>query len=214
VLVVGVLFVTSVCLLCIGVVTPCMGLRVNNDAFIQPNGPVPKSMAGVLDVLDLPGKLNADVSVWSCTAAIIQWACDGEAVFVVAFALITVFAVVVPVLDMMALFIATWYAYAEKSSSASARARLAIGTSQVLRHVGMLDVFCMGVGVVCLAGVAYKDNGFELSLMHGMVPLVCAEIVHAAMYQLVLYKVLPLIQSSEAESYDYLEVAMTPLPSS
>jgi hypothetical protein len=186
-----------------------MALRVNNSAFIEPTGPVPESLSGVVEAFDLPGKLNADVSLWSCTMSLVEWACDGEAVFILAITMITIFAVAIPILDVLALLVATWYASAEKSSVASARARIAMATSQVLRHIGMLDVFCMGVFVVCLAGVAYKKVGFELSLMHGMVPLVCAEIVHSATYHLVSSKIGPVIQSMEAGCSDYLEVAMT-----
>merc|ERR1712124_231862 len=60
-----------------------------------------------------------------------------------------------------------------------------ITASNVIKRISMLDVFCMGVIVVCFAGAAYKTMGIVISLMHGMYPLVSAEVVHYVLYHLV-----------------------------
>merc|ERR1712083_719134 len=46
-----------------------------------------------------------------------------------------------------------------------------------LHHIAMLDVFCVGVIIMFLAGDAFRSVGFDLSLLRGMRPLVCAAIL-------------------------------------
>eukprot|EP00928_Gymnodinium_smaydae_P042655 TRINITY_DN28692_c0_g1_i1.p1 TRINITY_DN28692_c0_g1~~TRINITY_DN28692_c0_g1_i1.p1 ORF type:complete len:493 (-),score=99.01 TRINITY_DN28692_c0_g1_i1:125-1603(-) len=214
-LVVGTLAVLFFVLLGVGVSTPCMALRLDTKAFVEPNGPLPAQYKGMLDSLQLPQMLNADVSVWSCMRALLGWATAGESVFFIAFLLLMVFAVALPALDTALLLAAALHggrasapAVADDACATApptpatvatsaaapatqppmapgAAANRALAAAEVLRHIAMLDVFCMGLVVVSFAGVAYSAFGFELSLLRGFVPLVCAEVLHTAIFQLV-----------------------------
>merc|ERR1719237_1603755 len=163
-------------LLLIGILTPCMGVHVDYHLLIKPKGPVPESLAWMLenaiDNLKLRPWLHAEVSMWQCMAALAQWSFTGEAVSILAFLLLAVFAVAVSVLDMFVLAATTLNLEVPKSSSA------VMAVSRVLKHVAMLDVFCMGICVVCLAGQAYRAQGFALSLRSDIFPLIGAECIH------------------------------------
>jgi len=170
-------------LLLIGILTPCMGVHVDYHLLIKPKGPVPESLAWMLenaiDNLKLRPWLHAEVSMWQCMAALAQWSFTGEAVSILAFLLLAVFAVAVSVLDMFVLAATTLNLEVPKSSSA------VMAVSRVLKHVAMLDVFCMGICVVCLAGQAYRAQGFALSLRSGIFPLIGAECIHYITFYLV-----------------------------
>merc|ERR1719189_3221888 len=61
----------------------------------------------------------------------------------------------------------------------------ALDTAHALRKISMLDVFVMGVVVVCLAGNAYKDKGIQFVMLPGLLLLLCAEVLHYVLYYLV-----------------------------
>jgi len=169
-------------LLLIGIFIPCLGLHVDTNILVKPKGPVPKSMAWMLedaiDDLKIRPWLQAEVSMWQCIAALAQWSLTGEAACILAFVLLAVFAVALSVMDMLVLAAATLTLEVPESSSAMA-------VSRMLKHVSMLDVFCMGVCVVCLAGQAYSAQGFCLSLRSGLFPLIGAECLHYITFYLV-----------------------------
>jgi len=181
-LVVSLLGTAFAVLLLVGIFTPCMGLHVDTKLLVEPKGPVPKSMAWMLedaiDKLKLRPWLHAEVSMWQCITALAQWLFTGEAACILAFVLLAVFVVALSVLDMFVLAAATLTLETPNSSSAMA-------VSRVLKHVSMLDVFCMGVYVVCLAGQAYRAQGFVLSLRSGIYPLIGAECLHYITFYLV-----------------------------
>jgi len=181
-LIVSLLGIAFAVLLLVGMSTPCMDLRVDTDVLMEPKGPVPKSMAWMLekaiDDLNLRRSLHGEVSMWQCIAALAQWSSTGEAACILAFVLLAVFAVALSVMDMLVLTATTLTLGVPKSSSAMA-------VSHVLKHLSMLDVFCMGVYVVCLAGQAYRAQGFDLSLRNGIFPLIGAECLHYITFYLV-----------------------------
>jgi len=177
-----VLEVVFAVLLLAGVLTPCMGLHLDTAMLLKPKGPIPRSMDWVLqdaiDALELRPMLRAEVSVWHCLTALAGYAAGGEAACIMAFTMLSVFAVSLTVADMAMLAFATFSFGAHGPNAAMA-------VSRVLKHISMLDVFCMGVFVVCLAGKAYGSVGFNLELRLGLLPLACAEAVHCLTYHLV-----------------------------
>merc|ERR1712187_149132 len=154
----------------------CMGLRLNVDALLQPHGPVPRSFKPVLDSLHLENKVKADVSLWQCMVALTHWANEGETTCTVASILLAVFVVLCTMLDVATLLIALLEVLGKAYTSQILK------MAWVLKHVSMLDVFCMGIIVVCLAGAAYRKMGIELELMPGIILLIGAEIVHSLLY--------------------------------
>jgi len=181
-LVVAILEVIFVILLLTGLLTPCMGLHLDTAILMKPKGPVPKSMAWVVkdavDALGLRPMLRAEVSLWHCLSALAGYIAEGEAACIMAFIMLAVFAVSLTLADMVMLALATF-------SFGNSGPNAAMAVSRVLKHISMLDVFCMGVFVVCLAGQAYSSVGFNLGLRRGLVPLVMAEAVHYITYHLV-----------------------------
>jgi len=181
-LVVCLLEVLFAILLIAGVLTPCMGLHLDTTILLKPKGPVPKSMAWMIrdgiDALDLRPLLRAEVSLWHCLSALSGYIVDGEAACIMAFIMLAVFAVSLTVADMVMLALAA-------NAFGGPGPNTAMAVSRVLKHISMLDVFCMGVFVVCMAGQAYSSVGFNLGLRPGLLPLVAAEALHYLTYHLV-----------------------------
>lgn len=61
----------------------------------------------------------------------------------------------------------------------------ALAAAHALRKISMLDVFIMGVVVICLAGNAYSDKGMKFVMQPGLLLLLCAEALHYVLYYLV-----------------------------
>eukprot|EP00928_Gymnodinium_smaydae_P004053 TRINITY_DN11418_c0_g2_i1.p1 TRINITY_DN11418_c0_g2~~TRINITY_DN11418_c0_g2_i1.p1 ORF type:complete len:583 (-),score=134.76 TRINITY_DN11418_c0_g2_i1:380-2128(-) len=184
--------------LSVGLFVPCMGLRLSIDSLLEPNGPVPQSMEGFLKSLHLEDKVKAEVTPWECMWALLGWASNGEATSLVGFLLLTFFVLVIPTLDVVVLLAmlalparngerelrlpredpdAVASAVDGPEAPSTPRDLLA-RASWVLHHIAMLDVFCMGVIVVCLAGAAYKKMGIDIELRWGIILLTCAEAAH------------------------------------
>merc|ERR1711937_296254 len=86
-----------------GIFTPCMGMRMNSHFLIEPVGPVPKFAGPAIDDV-LKARVNADVSLAGCAARLLHWVFTRqEANCVFAFMMLTVFALLLPVADMVAL---------------------------------------------------------------------------------------------------------------
>jgi len=181
-LVIAVLEVGFAALLVAGILTPCMGLHLNADVLLEPQGPVPRSMGWLLeetiDKLGLRPLLRAEVSLWNCLVALWGYMSEGEAASVMAFTMVAGLALLLTVADMLMLALATLHLGRTGPNKA-------MEVSRLLKHITMLDVFCMGVLVVCLAGEAYRSEGFNLGLRRGLLPLVGAEVLHYAAYRLV-----------------------------
>merc|ERR1719436_1274242 len=52
----------------------------------------------------------------------------------------------------------------------------------VLRHLAWLDVLVVGVVVMVMAAVLYKEQGIVIEMGRGIVPLAISEGLHYAMY--------------------------------
>lgn len=165
-----------------GLAAPCMSVHVDTDVLLEPKGPVPVKMSWMVDqavdTLDLSPLLHADVSLLDCMNHLTQWIGQGEITSLVAFLMLAIFCVATTVLDMLLLWTATF-------SSSLPGPNKALAAAQVFKHISMLDVFCMGVVVVVLAGHAYKDQGVDLKLASGMMPLIAAECIHYVTFHLV-----------------------------
>jgi len=183
-LVISIAVVAFTILLIAGIMTPCMALHLDTTILMKPKGPVPKSMKWVLDdaldSLKLRPLLDAEVNLWQCMASLAGWAADGEAASVMAFIMLALFAVALTALDMLMLLLAT-----AAFSLGATGPNSAMAASRVLKHISMLDVFCMGVYVVCLAGKAYSSVGFNLYVRRGLAILALAEGVHYLTFHLV-----------------------------
>jgi len=185
-------------LLSIGMVTPCMTLSLNDTVLLYPNGPVPTEMAGQLHGLNLNKAIGEQVTMVNMLTNLCIWTARGELLIIFAVLLINIFVVAIPVLDMLVLGLAAHSAAHSAGQRASdsdgqppakhVLEQLGSGinymqVAHTLHHVGMLDVFVMGVVIVALAvGGMYSDRGLVLSLARGIVPLLLAEIVHHAMH--------------------------------
>eukprot|EP00927_Polykrikos_kofoidii_P077183 TRINITY_DN74153_c0_g1_i1.p1 TRINITY_DN74153_c0_g1~~TRINITY_DN74153_c0_g1_i1.p1 ORF type:complete len:413 (+),score=81.31 TRINITY_DN74153_c0_g1_i1:129-1241(+) len=178
-------------LLGFGISQPCMGLRLRVDSLIAPNGPVPETFRSTLEELHLEKKVGARVSLTQCMQALYAWAAEGESASAVGFVLLGVFVIILTVLDVAALL---WAALkigttmrqegmtADQLEKARGHLRRLLEYSRLLKHVSMLDVFCMGVVVVCLAGSAYRNMGIDVEVLPGIGLLVAAEACHVALY--------------------------------
>lgn len=175
--------VVFVVLLVLGLFTPCMGLHLDAGLLLEPKGPVPRSMGFALKDaihdLGLQPLLRAEVSLWHCLAALWGYMAEGEAACAMAFVMLAGFALLLTAVDMLLLALATFLLGRPSS-------KMAMAASRVVKHISMLDVLCMGVFVVCMAGEAYRSVGFNLGLRLGLLPLVGAEVVHYATYYLVV----------------------------
>lgn len=162
-------------LLLSGLLAPCMGLHLDTSILLKPKGPVPVNMKWALDdaieVLDLKPMLHTEVSLWQCLNALGAYISQCEAASILAFTMLALFAVALTMADMIMLILATL-------ALGTPGPNTAMAVSRVLKHISMLDVFCMGVFVVCLAGQAYRSVGFNLELRRGLMPLVGAEALH------------------------------------
>jgi hypothetical protein len=165
-----------------GLLTPCMSVHIDTSVLVEPKGPVPRNLDWMLDEaldsLDLTPLMHADVSLLECMSRLMGWISKGEITSLVAFLMLAVFTVSITVVDMLLLWAATFV-------SAQPGPNKALAASHVLKHISMLDVFCMGVVVVCMAGHAYRDQGVNLDLARGMLPLIGAECVHYAVFHIV-----------------------------
>jgi len=178
-------------LLSAGMQVPCMGLRLDTSLLVQPQGPLPTEVEPILDSLDLESQVASDVSLWHCVAALLRWFYYGEANCILAFVMLAVFAVGLPVVNMVVLIFAAEQvgqpvarSLAPEQKQAPPRNR-AMDVAHVLKHISMLDVAIMGILVICMGSGAYKDQGVDFQLRSGILLLFLAEAVHYFTYYIV-----------------------------
>jgi len=163
----------SLICLCVGMAIPCMGLRLNADSFIEPHGPIPKQFKAMIDGMNIPEHVNADVSLFECAKALFHWTREqSEFNDMLALTLLIGFVFALTVLDVIALLAAVF----------SVQADTAMRVSHVLRHLSMLDVCATGVIMVSSAGAVYEEQGITLFLLPGIYLLVIAEVFHYVLY--------------------------------
>eukprot|EP00928_Gymnodinium_smaydae_P059523 TRINITY_DN4288_c0_g1_i2.p1 TRINITY_DN4288_c0_g1~~TRINITY_DN4288_c0_g1_i2.p1 ORF type:complete len:392 (-),score=50.61 TRINITY_DN4288_c0_g1_i2:109-1284(-) len=162
----------------VGSTTPCMALRLKAAMLVQPNGPLSSSAKLLLD-MSFGDEFNADTSLLDCATGYAGYVRDGEMSTFLGLVTLVVFVVFCTVLDMLMLLFAVLYGSSDGPVIAS--------ISKFLKHMSMLDVFAMGVVVVCLAaGTPFKDNGLEISMQKGLWMLIGAEVVHYVAHYVVL----------------------------
>jgi len=192
-------------LLALGVAMPCLGLRLQEELLVEPNGPLPKALAPLLERLQLDKQVNADVSLWSCMKALLGWLHRGELNCIFAFAMLSVFMIGLTVADMAVLLVAAALLRTDAVAGSSERevldymaggaeasvkreppGRRFLAATRVLKHASMLDVAVMGVIVVACAGAPYHDHGLVLILLPGLWVLAAAEALHYLTHFLVV----------------------------
>mmetsp|Transcript_10489 Transcript_10489/g.23587 ORF Transcript_10489/g.23587 Transcript_10489/m.23587 type:complete len:639 (+) Transcript_10489:164-2080(+) len=196
-------------LLAYGVSAPCLSLSLSVDGLKrQLNSSIPQRMEslrplfkGFLDKLvrSLTAKVQSDVSLWSCMAALWSWAREGqEASCFLAWGMLAIFAIALSVADMLLLFVAALQLSLhekpsgvpsspnEGRSKPSSSPERAMKLVRILKHLTMLDVCITGIFVVCWAGSIYEEQGVLLRLHGGFFALLGAELLHYTMYFLVL----------------------------
>merc|ERR1719401_2004178 len=118
--------------------------------------------------------VNSEVSIITCISSMLTWLRSGEAIDVIAVAMLAIFAVALTVIDVLLL---AWAAAMPTAAGA-----WALKASHIVGHVSMLDVFIMGIIVVCSVGEGYKSKGFEFVMRWGLAPLIGAEVAHYILY--------------------------------
>lgn len=159
-----------------GLFAPCLGLRLDVSPLVAPQGPIPSMALPALRSLHVKEKFAVDVSLWRCMYAMLEWAEGGEVTCFVAFVLLALFVISLTSLDVIFLVLIPLRVFPVDGRIPAVKA------SHVLKHVSMLDVFCVGVIVLCLAESAYKKYGFQLHVMDGTYVLLLAEACHYALY--------------------------------
>lgn len=171
----------------IGIAFPCMAVKLDLGQLH-----IPAAVAQTLENLNFGALVGAEVSIWNCMLTLASWLRNLEAPLIMAFLLIAVFVVALPALDMISLLCTTFTHPSLTGSWNETSGRIlkrlpvwGMTTSTYIKHVAMLDVFIMGVLVVCAAGSAYDKEGVNIMLRWGMYPLIAAELSHYAMYFLI-----------------------------
>eukprot|EP00933_Yihiella_yeosuensis_P012992 TRINITY_DN12256_c0_g3_i1.p1 TRINITY_DN12256_c0_g3~~TRINITY_DN12256_c0_g3_i1.p1 ORF type:complete len:550 (+),score=62.81 TRINITY_DN12256_c0_g3_i1:54-1703(+) len=180
--VVGSMLVAFSVLLYFGMVLPAMGMRLDQDLLFEPKGTLPAMVKPAVQIMDLAGQVNTDVSLWKCISALVTYFDHGEANCIIAFVMLAVFMLFFAILDMVLLFVASVRIQFGAGKAAGART---LRVTKWLKHCEMLDVAIMGVIVVCLAGVAYRKEGITLLMMPGLFLLAAAEVIHYVAYYFV-----------------------------
>jgi len=183
--------------LAVGVVGPCMCMRLDEEAFDQKDGgPADELAKYLVNDLNLIERMSADVSFLRCSIALARWVIfTGEVNMISAFVLLVGFAVVLPVWHMMVLLKVAYQldsvetAKAEKPEKRDPQpdsGYAAIGSATVLHQIAMLDVCIMGVAVVLLCSGSYRENGLLMFPGYGLFSLLAAEVFRYASHYMVM----------------------------
>eukprot|EP00933_Yihiella_yeosuensis_P074274 TRINITY_DN83132_c0_g1_i1.p1 TRINITY_DN83132_c0_g1~~TRINITY_DN83132_c0_g1_i1.p1 ORF type:complete len:561 (+),score=77.94 TRINITY_DN83132_c0_g1_i1:97-1779(+) len=169
------LFIAFAVLMIVGITMPAMKMRIDVDTLFE-NGTIPEAARGFVESLHLQELANADVSIWRCSLALVDWMHDGEATSIFAFVMLSIGCIVVPILDMIVLLAAGLTAQFAKDSLRILKCCQEL--TSVLRKLAMLDVFLAGVVLVVISGKIYSEQGLVLAMAEGMKVLLGAEICH------------------------------------
>eukprot|EP00439_Symbiodinium_sp_Y106_P058069 s1809_g8.t1 len=185
-----------------GLHAPCMSFHIETKQLFPPYGPLPESARTVVDILDLRHLLRSETSIVSCVTDYVGRLHEGEANTVLSLALILVCVVGSTLLDMLALVLAASHLSSSKGYAtlnqphAEMEHPIAqpvllptsckwITIARTARKLSMLDVAMVGVYLVTVCMSMYAKYGVVVSLEHGMLILLGAELVHALTYHLV-----------------------------
>ena len=185
-----------------GLHAPCMSFHIETKQLFPPYGPLPESARTVVDILDLRHLLRSETSIVSCVTDYVGRLHEGEANTVLSLALILVCVVGSTLLDMLALVLAASHLSSSKGYATLNQAHAEmehpiaqpvllptsckwITIARTARKLSMLDVAMVGVYLVTVCMSMYAKYGVVVSLEHGMLILLGAELVHALTYHLV-----------------------------
>lgn len=196
----GLVFLTFAVLLVIGVIVPSMSLRLDIDVLYE-NGTIPIEAKPFVDTLNLSELARADVSIWQCSAKLLENISD-EFNSILAFILLAIFVLVLTVLDMVFLLAAGIQAQLDLQNKV-VRRNWWKDQSSILRKLSMLDVFLVGVIVVVLSGSIYKEDGLVLNICPGWWVLFGAEVLHYATFFLVSTAIKEPNQPMQKEELQY-----------
>ncbi|CAE8685611.1 unnamed protein product [Polarella glacialis] len=134
----------------------------------------------VLDSLGLSDSLNARVSFWECMVGLLHHVRQGEVNSLLGLIMMGVFMMGFTVLDMALLLVSAFLLKFGKTFS-----HRWMHVAWVAKKLSMLDVAIMGVFVVTLVLVMYKDDGVQVTTGRGLYLLLAAEVIHYITYYLV-----------------------------
>lgn len=172
----------------LGLLTPCMSLRLDIDALFE-SGQLNRKYEAIVRLLNVGETAAADVDLWSCMRKLWGWilqrnaagnivACEVNSL--ISFTMIAAFVVLFTILDMATLLLAAVllnvHGYVPE---------WILGLTHIFRKLSMLDVAITGVVVVVLVGGIYKKLGVVLSTQRGIYYLLMAESCHYVSYYLV-----------------------------
>jgi len=161
--------------LVLGLACPSMDLHLDMDLLYKVK-PELLPLKDIIDAMDLPALLHLDVGVWECIVQLCRWVGEGEMNSFIALVLYSVFAVCLPVVDVVLLFVATMLNCL--GGPLSARSRQMLAASRVVRKMAMLDVSVMGCFVVTMSLASLRAKGVIVKMCVGVLYLLCAEICH------------------------------------
>lgn len=180
---VGILFVSFAALLSVGMVMPCMNLRMDLDLLFRVK-PQLKPLGPFLRQEKIDELLDADVSIVECLIMLVRWTFEGQVVHFLAFIMVGGFAIALTIADMLCLMgAALQMCQIASDSSRSVDATLAWAGK--FKELSMLDVTVMGVVVVVLVLIEMREKGLILAMDWGLLALLLAELCHCATYYLV-----------------------------
>mmetsp|Transcript_74232 Transcript_74232/g.215072 ORF Transcript_74232/g.215072 Transcript_74232/m.215072 type:complete len:492 (-) Transcript_74232:89-1564(-) len=158
-------------MLAVGAVMPCMTLHMDMDRLYIAR-PALKPFSRFIDAQNLPALLNSEVSLVSCLVGLAGWIAEGSAHAAVALAMLGVFAIVLPMVDVAALLVA--------AVSTDSRG-MALRLSGVVGKLSMLEVSMVGVVVIVFGLWNLRIRGVVVAIGPGFWPLVVAEVCHCAL---------------------------------
>lgn len=172
----------AVGLLALGAFTPCMSLAIGMDHMYEDQGgPIPTSLKPIVKSLNIEKHINSSTSLWDCTKALWAWSStEKELICILAFIMLGVFCLVLPILSVLTNVVLA--CNLRNGGEADAKRKSLFRTAKVLKHMSMLDVCCMGVVVIVLAGSMYSSFGVIFRIEGGLTALVASEIVHLILY--------------------------------
>ncbi|CAJ1422216.1 unnamed protein product [Effrenium voratum] len=158
----------------LGLFAPTMAMYLDSALLLKPNGPLDESLKPMLDSLHLEELVNAEVTIADATWALTGYIAGGEMNDVFAVLMLSIFVILLPLVNMFCLCMGSW----KLSSEDTEGAWRYLCVSRVLKHIEMLDVAIMGIIVVTCAGTAYHKQGVMFSVMTGLWILLLAEVLH------------------------------------
>jgi len=172
------------CLFACGITMDCLSLRLDPTALLEKVGM--SELAPIIDATHLTKLVDSDVSLWGCMWDMLALLHNtSELNLILAFVMLSVFAVALPVVDMVLLLIVS-FRLCDNLLGTVARKFPGLKAVYIIKHLAMLDVLAMGIMVVSLGAAIYKEQGIILNMQPGLALLVFSEVLHYISYYAVL----------------------------